>query len=107
MVGVAIIGMVAMFVTSWGLSRTVLKGEASTHYTKLPTFPRTIERFRAALPDVKTLIVSGHGAGLYGRAAAHVGAHGYVMKDDPQEILEAIRVVAEGGTYDAAGRRGS
>jgi Sulfotransferase domain len=27
-----------------------LRGESSTHYTKLPTYPRTVERMRAALP---------------------------------------------------------
>jgi len=37
-----------------------LVGEASTHYTKLPTYPRTIERFRAALPDVKLIYVMRH-----------------------------------------------
>lgn len=30
-----------------------LLGEASTHYTKLPTYPHTLERMQAALPDVK------------------------------------------------------
>ncbi len=35
-------------------------GEASTHYTKLPTYPRTLERFRAALPDVKLVYVMRH-----------------------------------------------
>ena len=30
-----------------------LTGEASTHYTKLPTYPETLERMRAALPDLK------------------------------------------------------
>lgn len=30
-----------------------LKGEASTHYTKLPTYPATLDRMRAALPALK------------------------------------------------------
>lgn len=37
-----------------------LIGEASTHYTKLPTYPRTIERFHAALPDAKLIYVMRH-----------------------------------------------
>lgn len=37
-----------------------LIGEASTHYTKLPTYPHTLERFRAALPDVKLIYVMRH-----------------------------------------------
>lgn len=28
-------------------------GESSTHYTKLPTYPRTVERMRVQLPDVR------------------------------------------------------
>lgn len=30
-----------------------LKGEASTHYTKLPDYPQTVARMRAAVPDVR------------------------------------------------------
>ncbi|MCB9835367.1 MAG: sulfotransferase [Phycisphaera sp.] len=37
-----------------------LVGEASTHYTKLPTYSQTIERFRAVLPDVKLIYVMRH-----------------------------------------------
>lgn len=32
-----------------------LKGEASTHYTKLPTYPETVERISAALPAPKLI----------------------------------------------------
>lgn len=31
------------------------KGEASTHYTKRPDYPRTLERMRKELPDVKLI----------------------------------------------------
>jgi hypothetical protein len=37
-----------------------LVGEASTHYTKLPTYPHTIERFRAMLPDARLIYVMRH-----------------------------------------------
>jgi hypothetical protein len=37
-----------------------LRGESSTHYTKLPTYPRTVERVRASLPDVKLVYVMRH-----------------------------------------------
>ena len=30
-----------------------LKGEASTHYTKLPTYPQTVARMQAALPSLR------------------------------------------------------
>ena len=32
-----------------------LKGEASTHYTKLPTYPETITRMQALLPRIKLI----------------------------------------------------
>ena len=34
-----------------------LLGEASTHYTKLPTHPRTLERLRADLPDLAPRLI--------------------------------------------------
>ncbi|MEO0398283.1 MAG: sulfotransferase [Pseudomonadota bacterium] len=37
-----------------------LKGEASTHYTKLPTYPQTVERLAAATADVKLIYVMRH-----------------------------------------------
>jgi len=32
-------------------------GEASTHYTKLPNYPKTVERMRALLPEVRLIYV--------------------------------------------------
>lgn len=32
-----------------------LKGEASTHYTKLPTYPETVARMKAALPELRLI----------------------------------------------------
>lgn len=37
-----------------------LCGESSTHYTKLPTYPKTVERIFEHLPDVKTIYVMRH-----------------------------------------------
>lgn len=37
-----------------------LVGEASTHYTKLPTYPKTVERFKKVLPDVRLIYVMRH-----------------------------------------------
>lgn len=34
-----------------------IKGESSTHYTKLPTYPKTIERLAALIPDAKFIYV--------------------------------------------------
>jgi hypothetical protein len=38
----------------------MLRGESSTHYTKLPTYPKTVERMRALLPDLKLIYVMRH-----------------------------------------------
>lgn len=38
----------------------VLRGESSTHYTKLPTYPWTVERMRGALPRLKLVYVMRH-----------------------------------------------
>ncbi|MCO6045352.1 sulfotransferase [Aeoliella sp. ICT_H6.2] len=37
-----------------------LCGESSTHYTKLPTYPHTVERMHAAFPDLKLIYVMRH-----------------------------------------------
>ncbi len=57
-VGVALLGVGAMFVASWGLSRTVLKGEASTFSLELPPYrpPRILQTLYTSLID-RTLIV--------------------------------------------------
>ena len=34
-----------------------LKGEASTHYTKLPTYPKTLDRMQKVLPDPRLIYV--------------------------------------------------
>jgi hypothetical protein len=35
-------------------------GESSTHYTKLPTYPNTVERIKSYCPDVKLIYVMRH-----------------------------------------------
>ena len=37
-----------------------LRGEASTHYTKLPTYPHTLQRFRKVFEDVKLIYMMRH-----------------------------------------------
>lgn len=41
-------------------SGAALRGESSTHYTKLPTHPRTLERMQRMLPDVKLIYMMRH-----------------------------------------------
>jgi ferrous iron transport protein B len=57
-VTVALLGIFFMFLTSWGLSRTVLRGEASTFSLELPPYrpPRILQTLYTSLVD-RTLIV--------------------------------------------------
>ncbi len=57
-VGVALLGIAAMFVSSWLLTRTVLRGEATTFSLELPPYrpPRILRTLYTSLID-RTLIV--------------------------------------------------
>ena len=57
-VGIALLGIAFMFVTSWGLSRTVLKGEATTFSLELPPYrpPRVLQTLYTSVID-RTLII--------------------------------------------------
>ncbi len=58
----------AMYARGWSwysslFSRSgdvLLRGESSTHYTKFPDYPRTVERLARDLPDVKLIYVMRH-----------------------------------------------
>lgn len=57
-VGIALLGIVLMFATSWLLSRTVLRGEATSFSLELPPYrpPRVLQTLYTSLID-RTLIV--------------------------------------------------
>ncbi len=57
-VAVALLGIFAMFVTSWGLSNSVLRGEATTFSLELPPYrpPRILQTLYTSVID-RTLIV--------------------------------------------------
>jgi len=58
-----------------------------------------INEVRQSLPDVRILILSSFADTAKVLSAIKAGAHGYVLKDaTPQEILAAIRDVAQGNT---------
>ncbi len=52
-VGIAVLGVLLTFVVSWGLSRTVLKGEVSTFSLELPPYrpPRILQTLYTSLID--------------------------------------------------------
>jgi len=57
-IGIAVLGMIFMFFTSWALSKTVLKGEVSTFNLELPPYrpPRFWKTIYTSIID-RTLIV--------------------------------------------------
>jgi ferrous iron transport protein B len=57
-VGVALLGIFAMFITSWFLSRTMLRGEATSFSLELPPYrpPRLLQTLYTSVID-RTLIV--------------------------------------------------
>ena len=57
-IGIAILGIAFMFLVSWGLSKTVLKGEVSTFNLELPPYrpPRFWKTIYTSIID-RTLIV--------------------------------------------------
>ena len=48
-------------------------------------------------PGLPCLMLSGHMLRHYVNSALHAGARGYVLKENPQEILEGIERVLQGG----------
>ncbi|HEB64747.1 MAG TPA: ferrous iron transport protein B [Chloroflexi bacterium] len=52
-VGIALLGVLLSFLTSWGLSRTILKGEVSTFSLELPPYrpPRVLQTLYTSLID--------------------------------------------------------
>jgi ferrous iron transport protein B len=57
-VGIALLGIVMMFLASWALSRTVLRGEATSFSLELPPYrpPRVLQTLYTSIID-RTLIV--------------------------------------------------
>ncbi len=50
-------------------------------------------------PELPCLMLSGHHAAHYVTRALEAGAWGYVLKDNPNEIIEGIERVLEGKIY--------
>lgn len=63
-----------------------VRGESSTHYTKLPTHPRTLERMRPVLPRVKLIYVMRH---PIDRLVSHY-IHERTVGSTTSDILTAI-----------------
>lgn len=66
-------------------------GESSTHYTKLPTYPHTVERMKSHLPDVKLIYMM---RDPVDRLISHY-MHGWLEGTIRGDINEAIRKYPE------------
>jgi two-component system, NarL family, invasion response regulator UvrY len=59
-----------------------------------------LERLKAPAPGTRILVFSMHDDPIHATRALQAGAAGYVTKNaTPEEIIEAVRRVARGGTY--------
>ena len=59
-----------------------------------------LRKMRAYDDSLRVLVLSMHAAPVYARRAMEAGARGYVSKNaPPDELLGAVRAVAEGGRY--------
>jgi two-component system, NarL family, invasion response regulator UvrY len=59
-----------------------------------------LRRVLAEHPEARVVVLSMHAEALYATRALRAGAAGYLSKNaSPEELLEAIRRVAEGGRY--------
>lgn len=58
-----------------------------------------VRRLRDRGVELPCLMLSGHAEAMYIQGALDAGARGYVMKGDPDTILEAVRCVLAGERY--------
>jgi two-component system invasion response regulator UvrY len=62
-----------------------------------------ISQLQQQSPHVRILVLSGYPESLYAQTALRLGASGYINKErPPEDIVEAVRVVAVGGRYASA-----
>ena len=64
-----------------------------------------LERLHIQYPDLHCAILSGHLLPQHARRALEVGARGYLVKDDPAEILTGIQRILKGEIYVSEGLR--
>ena len=58
-----------------------------------------LERLHHEYPDLRCAILSGHLLPQHARRALDVGARGYLIKDNPLEILDGIQSMLKGEIY--------
>ena len=78
----------------------MLKGEASTHYTKLPTYPDTVSRLQSTLPDVKIVYLIRNPMTRAISHFIHEWSQG-VLDKDVEKALTTHPEIREYGCYGA------
>ena len=73
-----------------------LKGEASTHYTKLPTYPATLERMLRMLPDLKLVYMIRHPVNRAVSHYMHEWSEGHMSSDAAQAFEQASEIIDYG-----------
>jgi DNA-binding NarL/FixJ family response regulator len=58
-----------------------------------------LERLHQEYPDLRCAILSGHLLPQHARRALDVGARGYLIKDNPLEIITGIQTILRGDYY--------
>ncbi len=74
----------------------VLKGEASTHYTKLPTYPKTLERMRAMLPAPRLIYMIRNPIKRAESHYIHEWTEGRLGKDPGQAFAQCADLIGYG-----------
>ena len=64
---------------------------------------KLLERLHHEHPELRCAILSGHLLPQHARRALEVGGRGYLVKDDPLEILEGIACILRGEIYVSKG----
>ena len=70
----------------------------------LPTMSgiELVSAIHQSYPDLRCIMLSGHHELDYVRRALAVGAQGYVLKENPLDLVEAVRAVRSGATFLSA-----
>ena len=58
-----------------------------------------VRKMQDCRPNIPCLLYTGHGESAYVERALDAGAHGYLLKGSPHELIDAIEQIAAGNTY--------
>jgi len=62
-----------------------------------------ITQIRERWPNLRCAVVSAHRDATYAQQALDLGAHGYIVKGAPKEIIAGVECIASGGRFVSPG----